>query len=107
LTLMLMGNYTSNQMSSTMQMEMPSRMLMTSTMEMKTSGFGDISLSALYQIFNKNRNSLHAMAGVIFPTGSIDEFGNMQMMQESHDMWAYGMQPGSGSFSTKLGLTYL
>lgn len=106
LTLMLMANYSSNQMSSTMHMEMPKGM-MHSEMEMETSGFGDISLSALYQIFNKNRNSLHATAGVIFPTGSIDEWGTMQMMQESHDMWAYGMQPGSGSFSTKLGLTYL
>lgn len=108
LTFMLMGNYRSNTMTSNMNMVMPHGMSMEMTSEMKSEGFGDISVSALYRIFNKNKQSMHAQLGVVLPTGSIDEKGNMEMMDGSHEMlMAPAMQPGSGSFSTKFGLTYL
>src|SRR5690606_3629970 len=70
LTSMLMGDYIHNEMTSKMQMTMPdlNEMPMEMSSEMKAEGFGDLSISALYRIFNKNRKSLHAQLGIILPT---------------------------------------
>ncbi len=71
----------------------------------KSSGFGDIKLTALYGLFNKNRQSLHLNVGLSIPTGSIDEKSdtpagdNMQL--------PYPMQIGSGTWDILPGFTYL
>lgn len=100
LTLMVMANYVSNEMGMVSKMG--------KNTSMSSSGLGDVSLTGLYRIFNKKRTSIHALAGLVFPTGSIDEKAMMNMMGMTHEMTlAYPMQLGSGSFSTKLGLTFL
>lgn len=103
LTLMAMLHYMSSEMTSLMQMKM-----MKMETSMKTEGFGDFSVAAIYQIFNQNHNSLLAQAGIIIPTGSIDEAGEMDMGSQAHPMhMGYAMQLGSGSYSANIGLTYL
>jgi len=97
ITLMAMVNYISN------SMDLRTRMNTSFTTE--SSGIGDISLSALIRIFNRNRQSLHANAGLSLPTGSIDARDNTPMMENAQ--LAYPMQLGSGTFDPSLGLTYL
>ncbi|MDR6299438.1 transporter [Mesonia maritima] len=107
LTLMAMGNYISNDMDLQMQMTNNMGMNMRSDFTTNSNGFGDVSLSALYRIFNKNQHSLHTQVGVILPTGSIEKKDETAMSNENKVILPYPMQIGSGSFSTQLGLTYL
>ncbi len=102
LTFMVMGNYISNDMDLQMRM-----MQMNTNFSTNSSGFGDISVSALYQFFNKNHKSLHAELGVVLPTGSIEEKDETPMSNGEEILLPYPMQIGSGSVSTRLGLTYL
>ena len=99
ITLMVMANYIENDM-----------LLKTRTnanFSTASGGFGDVSVSALYSIFNKNRKALHAQVGVSIPTGSIEEKDQTPMSMGNDIQLPYPMQVGSGSFGTKLGLTYL
>jgi len=97
LTLMAMGNFIKN------DMDLQTRMGM--VFSTKSSGFGDVKVSALYGLFNKNRQTMHLNLGVSIPTGSITEKGdtpageNMQL--------PYPMQIGSGTWDIMPGLTYL
>ncbi len=99
LTLMIMANYIENNMG----------LQMMSGVEFDTSsrGLGDISVSALYNLFNKNRKALHAEVGISIPTGSIEEKDVTPMSSGVDVQLPYPMQTGTGSFGTKLGLTYL
>lgn len=96
-TLMLMGNYLSN------EMELQSKHGMNFTTS--SDGLGDLQLSALLKLLNKNRQSLHAMVGASIPSGSIDERDNTPMKDDAH--LAYPMQLGSGSIDPSIGVTYL
>lgn len=97
LTLMAMANFIKNDMELLTQMGQ--------SFSTKSSDFGDIKLTALYGLFNNNRQSLHLNAGLSIPTGSITEKDdtpageNMQL--------PYPMQIGSGTWDILPGLTYL
>ena len=96
-TIMAMGNYTSKSMR-----------LQTRTnvnFNTKSGGFGDVMLSTLIKILNKNRQSLHLNAGVSIPTGSISQRDDTPMA--SNIVLAYPMQLGSGTWDPMLGFTYL
>ena len=41
-----------------------------------SEGFGDIKLTALYQVLNQSRQRIHLNIGMSFPTGSIEERDN-------------------------------
>lgn len=99
ITLSLMANYLENDMS--LQMRNGNEFSTSS------SGLGDISINALYSIFNKNRNAMHIQLGVVIPTGSIEEKDVLPMSMGNAVQLPYPMQTGTGSFGANLGLTYL
>ncbi len=99
ITLMVMANYLENDMN--LQMRNGNQF------STSTSGLGDVSLSALYGILNKNRKALHAQVGVSIPTGSIEEKAVLPMSMGNAVQLPYPMQLGTGSFGVKLGFTYL
>ncbi|MDO7170912.1 transporter [Mariniflexile sp. AS56] len=99
LTLMIMANYIENVMGLTMR---------TGTdFSTNSNGYGDVSVGALYSIFNKNRQAMHTQLSILIPTGSIEKKGATPMSMGTATQLPYAMQTGSGSFGTKLGLTYL
>ena len=72
---------------------------------MKTSGFGDMSLTALYSIINNTKHHVLLSGGVSIPTGSIEDKGESGgMYADKH--YPYMMQQGSGTWDVKPGLTY-
>lgn len=97
LTLMAMASYISN------TMDLKTKMGADFTTE--SSGLGDLSLSGLIKIINKNRQSLHTTLGLSIPTGNIDQRDNTPMMDNAQ--LAYPMQLGSGTIDPFLGFTYL
>lgn len=99
ITLMVMANYLENDMNLQMR---NGNMFSTNT-----SGFGDVSVNALYSLFNKNRKAMHAQIGISIPTGSIEEKGVLPVSIGNAVQLPYPMQTGTGSFGAKLGLTYL
>ena len=107
LTFMAMANYITNDMDLTMRMTGDMGMTMDTDFSTASSGFGDVSISALVQLLNKNKQALHAEFGVGIPTGSIDEKDVTAMSNGEEVILPYPMQIGSGSFSAKLGMTYL
>ncbi|QLE01439.1 transporter [Galbibacter sp. BG1] len=99
ITLMAMANYQSQ--------EMILENRMGNQFNTSSSGFGDLKISALYTIFHKNRQHLHALLGVSLPTGNIDEEDVTPMSAPNKVILPYPMQIGSGTFDANLGLTYL
>ena len=99
ITLAVMGNYLENDMNLQMRNE--------NQFATNTSGLGDVSVNALYSIFNKNRKALHAQVGVTIPTGSIEEKNVLPISMGNALQLPYPMQLGTGSFGANLGLTYL
>ena len=97
ITLAIMGNYVSN------SMDLITRMNADFTTE--SSGLGDISVSSLIKILNKNRQSLHANIGISIPIGDINQRDATAMMDDAQ--LAYPMQLGSGTWDPSLGITYL
>ncbi len=98
-TIMAMANYLENDMNLQMRNG--------NNFSTNTSGFGDVMVSALYSIFNKNRKAMHAQVGVNIPTGSIEEKNVLPVSMGNAVQLPYPMQLGTGSFGAKLGLTYL
>ncbi|MBV6623580.1 MAG: transporter [Rivularia sp. (in: Bacteria)] len=70
-----------------------------------SEGFGDIKTSALYTVFNKDKQRVHLNLGVSFPTGSIDERDDTPAGEDQ--ILPYPMQIGSGTFDLLPGITYL
>ena len=97
LTLMLMGNYTSKSMQLKTKTDV--------TFTTKSSGFGDMMLTGLVKLVNKNRQSFHGIIGLSIPTGNIKQSDATPMM--SNARLAYPMQLGSGTWDPVVGLTYL
>jgi hypothetical protein len=92
LTLMLMSAYKENSMLNNM---------MGNRTKMRSSGWGDATLSAYYGLYKKQANSAHVGLGLSAPTGSIDE-----RMSNGARM-GYPMQLGSGTWDLKPSLTWL
>jgi len=98
LTLMAMVNYISNDMTMVNPMGVRA--------EMNSEGFGDLSIGALFKLYETEASSLHAGINVIAPTGSTDETGTM-MAGMTPITLPYGMQLGSGTWGLKPSLSYL
>lgn len=71
----------------------------------ESKGVGDLKLSALIQLFENDRNSVHVQLGFSSPTGSIDETDATPMSPNAQ--LPYPMQIGSGTFDLLFGATYL
>ena len=93
LTLMLMGNHTEKDMD---MINMGSV-----TSKMNSKGWGDLTLSGLFDIKSWGEETLFGTIGLGIPTGSIDEKNAMGAQLP------YGMQTGSGTWDLKPGITYL
>lgn len=98
-TLAAMLGYTS--------MDMEHLTAMGGTFSTASSGITDLKLSALYTVFNKNRQQLHGKVGVSLPTGSIDEMDVTPVSNGNEVILPYPMQIGSGTVDALLGATYL
>jgi len=106
LTLMLMAKYIDKEMTATTYNMAGTSTLGKSTM--KSSGWGDTSLSGLVRLYDDGKHHVHLNAGVSLPTGSIKEKDTMLMpsgMRRAMRL-GYGMQLGSGTFDLMPGLTY-
>ena len=66
----------------------------------KSRGLGDISVSALYNFLDSQAQSLLFQFGLGLPTGSINEKNSQSAVLP------YGMQLGSGTLHSILGVTY-
>ena len=97
LTLAVMANYRLN------TMDLKTKMGVDFTTE--SGGFGDVSLTGLFQVFNRNRQSLHANIGLSIPVGDINQRDATPVASDTP--LAYSMQLGSGTFDPFLGATYL
>ncbi len=97
ITLMGMLNYT------TLSMDHLTRPGVVFTTE--SSSLADSKLTALYQLFSKNRQSIHLNAGISIPTGSQDN-RDATPMGENQKL-PYPMQIGSGTLDFLPGITYL
>lgn len=97
LTLMVMGSYLSN------NMQLRSR----NGMEFSTAcnGLGDISTTAMINVWKHKGQSLHAVTGLSIPTGDINHRDDTPM--STNVKLAYPMQTGSGTWDARLGATYL
>ena len=69
--------------------------------KMRSSGWGDATLSAYYGLYKKQVSSAHVGLGLSAPTGSIDE------RMSSGARMGYPMQLGSGTWDLKPSLTWL
>ncbi|MEM6403001.1 MAG: transporter [Cyanobacteria bacterium P01_D01_bin.116] len=70
-----------------------------------SEGIGDIKTTALYTIFDKDKQRVHLNLGVSFPTGSINERDDTPAGEDQ--ILPYPMQIGSGTFDLLPGITYL
>lgn len=91
-TVMIMLPYLSNEMTM-------SRKMQNDQIEGRSSGIGDVSLTGMYHIFEKENQRLQVNLGLYFPTGSIEE------SREGHRL-GYPMQIGSGSYAVQPTLNY-
>lgn len=98
LTLMSMFNYTTNSMEQLPKMGSP--------FSVKTKGFDDFYLSALYTIVERNKSRLVGTVGLSIPTGSIDEKGLTPMSNGMEMKLPYPMQIGTGTWDPTLAATY-
>ena len=70
----------------------------------ESSGFGDVSLSGVYRLFQSAGHEVLLNAGVSLPSGSIDERDDTPA--GANQQLPYPMQLGSGTFDLLPGLTY-
>jgi len=71
LTLMAMQNFVSNQMDLTAEMMMPNGMTMQRNFKTGSTGFGDLKLGALYNLWSSLSTSAHLNSSINIPIGSI------------------------------------
>lgn len=69
-------------------------------------GFGDVSLTFLYRVFEDERNRVHLNLGIGFPSGSIKESQPVPGSGETIERLPYVMQLGSGTIDLRPGVTY-
>ena len=112
LTFLVMTNILENDMelligNSIMTMEM----LRNVKFNTNSKGLGDTKIGGLYQLFNKNRRSMHLNFGLSIPTGSLNERGVTPMSRMNNPdgdiRLGYNMQLGSGTWDVQAGTTYL
>ncbi len=113
LTLMVMGNYQEIEMSHKL-LGLPPLIAAnggSDTFTTKSSGFGDLKIGGLYNLYQNERRKLHAGLSLSLPTGSIDETDNTPKpgMPPSflNQQLPAPMQLGSGTFDLLPSITYV
>ena len=97
LTLMAMFPFVSKEMDHVTRMD--------TRFTTNSGGLGDIKLSGLYQILDRDRQTIHLNLGFSVPTGSIDERDDTPAGDDV--ILPYPMQIGSGTVDLRPGITYL
>lgn len=107
ITLMLMANYLSKDMDHVTYMGGVGTTVL-GNFNTRTSGWGDMSVSGLISLMNRDNAKLHATVGVSIPIGSIDETGQILAPTGAQPTLRlpYPMQLGSDTYDPILGLTY-
>lgn len=72
---------------------------------MRTQGVGDIGITLSYKFIEKEAHTVNLQFGVTLPTGSIDEKNQMPLMGKIKS--PYNMQPGTGTYNTIPGISYV
>ncbi len=72
----------------------------------RSSGVGDLGLSALVGLWKTDRQRVHLNFGFSFPTGSIDRTDVTPVSGGQQVVLPYPMQLGSGSYDFRPGITY-
>ncbi len=93
-TLMAMLNYVRK------DMRVEPRSAMMSPFNHTSEGLGDVTIGALFQVYDADHHRVHFNLGVVLPTAEVDEIDRGTYMP-------FGMQLGSGTWDLKLGATYL
>ncbi|MGO9484335.1 MAG: hypothetical protein ACLPX9_07095 [Rhodomicrobium sp.] len=75
------------------------------------NGFGDVSVTGLFRIYEDGVNHIHANLGLSLPTGSTTEQVNMLTPMSLTPSYmamraTYGMQLGTGTYDLLPGITY-
>ena len=96
-TIMIMTNY------SGLSMNLKPRM--GSIFTTRSNGVEDLKFSGLFNVYDKNLQSIHLSAGFSIPSGSIDQKDDTHMM--TNTPLGYPVQLGSGTWDPSLGLTYM
>ena len=116
INVMVMGGYTEKDMSMSTyyKMPMPPSSVMPALIGTRTytdDGFGDVSVTGLFRLYEDSINHIHLNLGLSLPTGSTTQQMNMltpgsltpsYMQMRS----TYGMQLGTGTYDLLPGLTY-
>lgn len=71
---------------------------------MRTQGVGDMGVTLVYKMIDKDKHELNVQLGITTPTGSIDEKNLMPLMGRTRS--PYNMQPGSGTYNSIPGFSY-
>ncbi len=72
----------------------------------KSKGIGDVRLTGLYRILNREKHNVILNAGISFPTGSINEKSATPTDRSGVNDLPYPMQIGSGTYDLLPGVTY-
>tara|TARA_A100000164_G_C21877513_1_gene758413 strand:+ start:476 stop:1465 length:990 start_codon:yes stop_codon:yes gene_type:complete len=96
ITIMLMTNY------SDLSMNLKPRM--GSIFTTRSNGIEDLNFRGLFNVYDKNHQTINLSAGFSIPCGSIDQNDDTHIMKNAP--LGYPMQLGSGTWDPNLGLTY-
>jgi hypothetical protein len=88
------------------RLEMDHRTRAGTTFTTRSDGIGDISATALIDLWKGDGHKVHANLGLSFPTGSISEQDKLPTSGGSTVRIPYPMQLGSGSYELLPGVTY-
>ncbi|MEZ5284700.1 MAG: hypothetical protein R2712_07815 [Vicinamibacterales bacterium] len=72
-----------------------------------SAGLGDVRVSGLVRLLNRNRRAMHLNLGISLPTGSIDEMDVTPASAPAASILPYPMQTGSGTVDLMPGATIL
>ncbi len=104
-TVMIMTNYSKKQMDHT-TFKGGSGGNRLGEFETRTSGIGDLQISSILQIYNKNNFNLIMKSGLSLPTGSTNQKDNILTPQGNRPkvLLPYSMQNGSGTVDITQGI---
>jgi hypothetical protein len=106
INVMVMGNYTDKDMTMTTYNMMGKVALGTRTYS--TDGFGDVSVTGLFRLYEDGFNHVHVNLGLSLPSGDTTaQITMLSPMGTNMTMRAtYGMQLGTGTYDLLPGITY-
>jgi hypothetical protein len=108
LTLMAMTNFVDLSMNHRIRDMVAMNNGISNSFTTKSDGIGDTTISGIYELASDAQASWLLNAGLSIPTGSIDNKGNIPLVNgaSSNDQLPFPMQTGSGTYDLLTGITY-